>query len=64
MKFIIDFIKLSSLVLCVSYITSCSYNISMSHTSGGSTDTMEDSASNTPDISPTVTIPMSAIPGV
>ena len=35
----------------------------MAHTSGGSTDTIEDTASNTPDVSPTITVPVSALPG-
>lgn len=39
---------------------SCSFNVSMAHTEGTATDVIDDTASNTPDISPTVTIPVSA----
>jgi uncharacterized protein YcfL len=39
-------------------LAGCSYNISMAHTSGQATDTIDDAASSTPTISPTVTIPL------
>lgn len=52
--------RLISLITCLS-LTSCTYNISMSHTSGGSTDTIEDSATDSPNIAPNLTIPASVI---
>lgn len=39
-------------------LVGCTYNVSMSHTSGGSTDTIDDTATNTPNVSPTVSIPL------
>lgn len=41
-------------------LASCSYNVSMAHTQGTATDTIDDTMSNTPDVSPQVSIP---IPG-
>ena len=38
--------------------TGCSYNISMAHTSGQATDTIDDAASSTPTISPNLVIPV------
>lgn len=43
-------------------LSACTYNVSMAHTSGHSTDTIDDTATNTPDVSPEVSIPLS--PGV
>lgn len=57
------FVLITSMLTMVTCLTSCTYNVSMSHTSGGSTDTMEETASNTPDVSPTITVPVSALPG-
>lgn len=39
-------------------ITACTYNISMAHTSGTAEDVIDDNASNNPNLSPTVTVPM------
>ncbi len=44
------------------YLTSCTYNVSMIHTEGTASDVIDDSASNTPNVVPTVTIPV--VPGV
>ena len=52
--FIMNFIFLAPIF----FLCSCTYNISMSHTSGGSTETMEDTASNTPNVSPNINIPL------
>lgn len=38
-------------------LTSCSYSITMMH-SEGSTDTLDEAQTTSPDVSPTVTIPM------
>ena len=47
------------LVLCSQ---SCTYNISMAHTEGVADDVIDDTASNTPNVSPTVTLPISPLP--
>lgn len=39
-------------------LTGCTYNVSMAHTEGMATDTIDDTASNTPNIAPTVTVPL------
>lgn len=46
------------LLSLTTFLASCTYNVSMSHTSGGSTDTIDDTATNTPNVSPTVNIPV------
>lgn len=46
----------SSIFLII--LTSCTFNVSMAHTSGTAADVIDDTATNTPNISPTVTIPM------
>lgn len=38
-------------------LSSCTYNVSMAHTSGTADDVIDDTASNTPNVSPTVTVP-------
>ena len=53
--------KLIIPILTAICLTSCTYNVSMSHTDGGSTDTMDENASNTPTVSPSITIPASAV---
>lgn len=39
--------------------TSCTYNISMAHTQGTADDVIDDTQSNTPNVSPTVSVPAS-----
>lgn len=51
--------KKTILLLLLCLITSCTYNVSMAHTEGTATDTIDDAATNTPTVSPTIT----AIPG-
>jgi aconitase A len=46
----------SSIFLII--LTSCTFNVSMAHTSGTAADVIDDTATNTPNVSPTVTIPM------
>lgn len=41
-------------------LNSCSFNFSMAHTEGTATDVIDDTASNTPNVSPTVSIPLPA----
>jgi hypothetical protein len=43
---------IASMVLC-----GCTYNISMAHTTGTASDVIDDTASNTPTASPTISIP-------
>lgn len=38
-------------------MSACTYNISMAHTEGTAADVIDDTASNQPNISPTVSIP-------
>lgn len=38
-------------------LTGCTYNVSMAHTEGSAQDVIDDTASNEPDVSPTVSIP-------
>jgi hypothetical protein len=52
--------KLFIVVLGMMFLTSCTYNISLSHVSGGSSDVSKDTA--TTDIEPHVNVPI--IPGV
>ena len=44
------------------FIQGCTYNISMAHTEGTATDTIDDTDTITPDVSPTITLPL--VPGV
>jgi len=45
--------------LILSFVNySCTYNVSMAHTAGTATDTIDHTASNAPNISPTVTVPL------
>ena len=46
------------IILCFFSLSSCTYNISMAHTEGTANDVIDDTATNTPDVSPTVTIPL------
>ncbi len=39
-------------------LSGCTYNVSMAHTSGHADDVIDDTASNTPNVSPTVTVPL------
>ncbi len=48
---------LACLVLCL-VMTGCTYNVSMAHTEGTADDVIDDTASNTPNVSPTVTVPI------
>lgn len=50
---------LPTLCLLVSAITTgCTYNISMAHTSGYAEDVIDDTASNTPNVSPNINVPV------
>jgi hypothetical protein len=46
------------LVSMMCLLSSCTYNVSMAHTSGVADDVIDDNASNTPNIAPTVTVPL------
>lgn len=45
-------------MLTLFLLNSCTYNVSMAHTSGTATDAINDTLTNTPDVSPNVTIPL------
>lgn len=55
-------IKLLPVFLFCLLLNGCTYNISMAHTEGTASDVIDDTQSNTPDISPTVTIPLTKLP--
>lgn len=46
------------LILSFFSFASCTYNISMAHTEGTASDVIDDTASNTPEVSPTITLPL------
>lgn len=46
------------MVLLATCMTACTYNVSMAHTSGTADDVIDDTASNTPNVSPTITVPV------
>lgn len=48
----------STTLFCLTCLTSCTYNVSMAHTQGTATDTIDDTASNAPNVSPNVTVPL------
>jgi len=51
-------------VLCtilLLFMNSCTYNVSMVHSSGSSTDAIDTDQKTDPDISPTLTIPVKPI---
>ncbi len=50
------FVLTSVLFSIICFMSSCTYNISMAHTSGTADDVIDDAASNTPNISPTSTL--------
>jgi len=50
--------KLIQLMFMFLLLNSCTYSVSMSHVSGGSTDTMEETAENTPNVAPSLEIPL------
>ncbi len=45
------------------FMNSCNQTVTMVHTQGEAADVVDDTQTNAPDISPTVTVPVSAIPG-
>lgn len=59
-SFVLKLLTLSMLVC----MTACTYNVSMAHTEGTAEDVIDDTASNTPNVSPTVTVPVSSVPGL
>lgn len=47
------------LLLCLTcLLVSCTYTVSMAHTSGTAEDVIDDTNNNTPNISPNVTVPL------
>lgn len=55
---LINYILISASALT---LTSCSYNISMVHTEGQASDVIDETTTQTPDISPTLTIPAGSL---
>ena len=58
------FVISTTLLLLLVGLTACTYNVSMAHTEGTAEDVIDDTASNTPNVSPTVTVPVSAVPAL
>lgn len=57
MKILLRFTTtLAFILLC--FTTSCTFNVSMAHTEGAASDVIDDTATNTPNVSPTVNIPL------
>jgi len=61
--------KIISVLMLACCLTSCTYNVSMAHTSGTADDVIDDQLTNTPNVSPTVNIPVTpgaglTLPGV
>lgn len=52
------FVLITAILTMVTCMTSCTYNVSMAHTSGTAQDVIDDTASNTPNVSPVVTVPL------
>jgi len=48
---------LISLSLCL-LMTGCTYNVSMAHTEGKANDVIDDTASNSPHVVPTLSVPI------
>lgn len=47
------------LLLAFLFVASgCTYNVSMAHTSGTAEDVIDDTASNSPNVAPVVTVPL------
>lgn len=49
------------LLISLLALTSCTYSITMVHTEGQATDVVDETATNSPDVSPTVSIPATAL---
>ncbi len=45
----------------ISLLTGCTYSITMVHTQGQATDVVDETQTAKPDVSPTVSVPVSAI---
>ena len=43
------------------FLSSCTYSITQVHTEGTATDVVDETATNTPNVSPTVSIPAGAL---
>lgn len=45
-------------LLLIFMLSGCTFNVSMAHTSGRAVDTIDDALTNTPDIRPTLAVPI------
>ena len=52
------------LISIVCLLSGCTFNISMAHTEGVADDVIDDTASNTPNVSPIINLPVSPGPSV
>jgi len=46
------------LLAFIALMASCTYNVSMAHTQGTATDTIQDTQTETPTVSPQISIPL------
>lgn len=53
--------KLLASVLFLMAVTSCTYSVTMMH-SEGSTDTLDENQTTDPTVTPTINVPISAVP--
>lgn len=64
MKYVIAFFTVS-LFLVVSFImlglVSCTYSVNVAHTEGTTSDLIDETQSNEPDISPNISLPIPAL---
>ena len=51
-------------LLMTLFLNSCTYSVTLVHTEGTASDVVDETASNEPTVSPNVSVPVSAIPGV
>lgn len=56
-------VQLTFMLALLANLTSCTYTVSMAHTSGTADDVIDDTNTTSPNVSPTITVPVSALPG-
>ncbi len=58
MKLIAALATIAALIYLILCLTSCTYSVNLAHTEGSASDLIDEQQTATPDISPTVTIPI------
>ena len=49
---------IACLLMCAVYLTGCTYSITMVHTEGTASDVVDETATNSTDVSPDIKLPM------